>query len=316
MFRMFPDLSEDLLLRLYHKGAHAVWTSEDIDWEAPMELTEAEGTALAHVLSPVYLGEQSAMLGAANVLPQLAAAGESTAQLYLTTFLIDEARHFETLTTLYRRLGEEPVGIRRLPAMLRYHHRLRQGDRVDWVWGILISDLFAKQFYQLFAKARPEALFGRMSQKILVDESRHQAFCDHYLTRVIPTLSPERLQALRQMRDELLKIMDDMNSGLHEDADTLGFSGVEMLERLHADLAQHSRRIGLDGSPPDGGGRGSKDRPPVDLESRRRTRPEHPHGRIVQAAPKVESPSACGSECDACPLMALCQSRIVRRAAR
>lgn len=277
---MFPDLSEDLLVRLYHKASHSVWTSADIDWESPMELTEAEATALGRVLSPVYLGEQSAMLGAAAVLPQLAAAGESTAQLYLTTFLTDEARHFETLTSLYRRMGEEPVSIRRLPAMMRYHHRLRQGDRIDWVWGILISDLFAKQFYQLFARSRPEALFGRMSQRILVDESRHQAFCDHYLSRAIPTLPKERLQKLRVMRDELLKTMDDMNEGLHEDADTLGFSGKEMLERLHVDLEKHCRRIGLDEPPPeDDGTRAPAATAVVDLQAERQRRLDTEIGR-------------------------------------
>ena len=30
--RVFPDLSEDLLLNLFHKGARAQWTSRDLDW--------------------------------------------------------------------------------------------------------------------------------------------------------------------------------------------------------------------------------------------------------------------------------------------
>ena len=35
------------------------------------------------------------MVGASTILPQLMAAGETTAQLYLTSFMMDEARHFE-----------------------------------------------------------------------------------------------------------------------------------------------------------------------------------------------------------------------------
>jgi len=308
MLRLFPDLSDDLLMRLYHKGAHVRWTSEDIDWEAPVSLGEREALALARVLSPVYLGEQSAMLGAANVLPQLALAGESTAQLYLTTFIGDEARHFEVLTRLYHRLGHEPVSIRALPAMLRYHHRLRQGDRVDWVWGILISDLFAKHFYQTFSHAQQNLLFGMMSQRILVDESRHQAFCDHYLQNVMPHLAPQRRKALRTMRDELLAIMEDMQAVLGEDAEALGFSGQEMLDRVMADVAVHAGRIGLDDPPPDGRGQ----RPAqtaVDLAARRQRRSEERASRPLQSA----ATDACA--CDACPIAVLCSSHIVRRAA-
>ena len=308
MLRLFPDLSDDLLLRLYHKGAHAHWTSEDIDWQAPLSLDGRQSLALARVISPVYLGEQSAMLGAASVLPQLAMAGESAAQLYLATFIGDEARHFEVLTRLYQRLGHEPVSIRALPAMLRYHHRLRQGDRVDWVWGILISDLFAKHFYQTFAHAQSSMLFGRMSQRILVDESRHQAFCDHYLTGVMPHLGRDRRAALRRMRDELLAIMEDMEQVLGEDAEELGFSGHEMLARVMADVEVHARRIGLDDEPPPAGHRSAKPAGAVDLAARRRAKVPAPGPQPTQSLAEA----AC--DCAVCPIAALCASRIARRA--
>ncbi len=309
MLRLFPDLSEDLLLRLYHKGAHVHWTSEDIDWDAPVALDERGSLALARVLSPVYLGEQSAMLGAANVLPQLAMAGESTAQLYLTTFLGDEARHFEVLTRLYQRLGHQPVSIRALPAMLRYHHRLRQGDRVDWVWGILISDLFAKHFYQLFAHSQENLLFGTMSQRILVDESRHQAFCDHYLTKVMPHLGQERRKALRSMRDELLSTMEDMQAVLGEDAEVLGFSGQDMVDLVALDVRVHAQRIGLDQEPPPTDGVPGSFGKPVDLAERRRLKAEEDTNRPQQMGPAQDC------DCSLCPIAALCSSLVVRRAA-
>ncbi len=309
MLRLFPDLSDELLMRLYHKGAHAQWTSDDIDWESPVSLDERGSLALARVLSPIYLGEQSAMLGAANVLPQLAMAGESTAQLYLTTFIGDEARHFEVLTRLYRRLGHEPVSIRALPAMLRYHHRLRQGDRVDWAWGILISDLFAKHFYQTFSHAQENLLFGGMSRRILVDESRHQAFCDHYLASVMPHLPPERRQALRQMRDELLSIMEDMQAVLGDDAEVLGFSGHEMLAQVMEDVAIHARRIGLDGDPPPRGSGRRARKAAVDLDARRVRKAAQQADRPIQSSLEPDC------DCTVCPIAALCQSRLVRRAA-
>src|SRR5256885_15354976 len=90
--RIFPDLPEDLLLNLFHRGARVQWTSADLDWAPPMRLTGRQGEALARLLTPVYFGEQTAMLGASGILPQVAGAGETSAQLYLTSFLMDEAR--------------------------------------------------------------------------------------------------------------------------------------------------------------------------------------------------------------------------------
>ena len=159
--RVFPDLSDDLLLNLFHKGARAQWTSRDLDWAPPTRLNARQRLALARLLTPVYFGEQTAMAGASSILPQVMAAGETTAQLYLASFIMDEARHFETLTRLYRALGHDPLGLREIPELLRYHHRIRQGDRADWVWGILFSDVIAKHFYRAFGAGRSrDPLFG------------------------------------------------------------------------------------------------------------------------------------------------------------
>ena len=147
--RIFPDLDDDLLLHLFHKGARAQWTSRDLDFGPPLQLDARQRGALARLLTPVYFGEQTAMAGASGVLPQLMRARETSAQLYLASFIMDEARHFEALTQLYRALGHDPLGLRDIPELLLYHHRLRQGDRADWVWGILISDVIGKHFYRV-----------------------------------------------------------------------------------------------------------------------------------------------------------------------
>src|SRR5207244_1111673 len=107
--RVFPDLHEDLLLNLFHKGARAQWTSRDLDFGPPLRLDARQREALARLLTPVYFGEQTAMAGASGILPQLMRARETTAQLYLASFILDEARHFEALTHLYRSLGHDPL---------------------------------------------------------------------------------------------------------------------------------------------------------------------------------------------------------------
>jgi hypothetical protein len=311
LIKLFPQLDDDLLLRLFHKGIKAQWSAADVDWEERLALDERQARALCRLLTPVYLGEQSAMVGASVALPQIALAGETTAQLYLSSFLMDEARHFEALTRLYQRLREEPIPIRDMPEMLRYHNRLRKGDRVDWVWGILISDIFARNFYQIFSRSQPEALFGRLSTRILQDESRHQAFATHYLERVLPTLPRERVQALARMRDELLEIMDHMYHRLTVDAEILGIDGRRFLDELREDIEAKADRIGLNARlRPGNGASGGAGEAGAGVEtaagvSGERGTGDDRHGFRALVARR---------RCDDCFVSLLCRSRLVTAA--
>src|ERR1700730_15758831 len=257
--RVFPDLSDDLLLNLFHKGARAQWTSRDLDWTQPTTLTPRQRLALARLLTPVYFGEQTAMAGASGILPKVMAAGETTAQLYLASFIMDEARHFETLTRLYRALGHDPLGLREIPELLRYHHRIRQGDRADWVWGILFSDVIAKHFYRAFGsnQARQDPLFGGLSTRILQDESRHLAFAEHYLKRNVALMEPARRRALVSMRDDLFRILQAMTERVRADAAAFDVDADDYLSWVWTDVEAFGKRIGLfdgvDGPTSDGG---------------------------------------------------------------
>jgi hypothetical protein len=243
--RVFPDLSDDLLLNLFHKGAKAQWTSRDLDWDGPTALSERQRLALARLLTPVYFGEQTAMAGASSILPQVMAAGEATAQLYLASFIMDEARHFETLTRLYRALGHDPLSLREIPELLRYHHRIRQGDRADWVWGILFSDVIAKHFYRAFGQAQQDPLFASLSTRILQDESRHLAFAEHYLRKNVALMAPARKQALIAMRDDLFRILQAMTERVRADAAAFDIDADAYLGWVWSDVEAFARRIGL-----------------------------------------------------------------------
>ena len=250
MSRIFPDLQEDLLLSLFHKGAKHQWVATDLDWDVPIDMSPEQHRALARLLSPILLGEQTAMVGASAIIPRLIEAGETTAQLYLTSFMMDEARHVEVLARLYRYVGQDPMRVRELPEMLRYHHRLRTGHRLDWVWGILISDLFGKHFYRSFVEAQFPAMFAQIATRILQDESRHLAFAEHYMRRNVPHLDAPRRRELLVMRDDLYRLIEVLIVRLHGDCEALGFDGKLALTRLWVELEAIVRRVGLADEPP------------------------------------------------------------------
>ena len=299
--RVFPDLPDDLLVNLFHRSAKAQWTSRDLDWESPVAMSERQRTALAHLLTPIYFGEQTAMAGAGNMMPQLLRAGETTAALYVSTFMMDEARHFEALTRLYRQLGVVPTRLRRIPELLRYYHRIRQGDRADWVWGILFSDVNAKHFYRAFGVAQADPLFGEMSKQILLDESRHLAFADSYLRRNVPLMEPARRRALLDMRDELFRLLSAMTDRVRADGAEFEVDGDRYLAGVWADIEKFGRRIGLpdDDEPPPGGedaGGGAKPGRPREQRGR----------RIFSLASAVDEVPRCFG----CLLAALCARRL------
>jgi len=246
------------------------------------------------------------------VMPQLLLAGETTAALYVSTFIMDEARHFEALTRLYRQLGAEPTSLRRIPELLRYHHRIRQGDRVDWVWGILFSDVIAKHFYRAFGVAQADPLFGAMSKQILLDESRHLAFADHYLRRNVPLMEPARRRALVDMRDELFRILSAMTERVRADAGVFEVNADEYLADVWADVERFGRRIGLpdDADQPPGGGDGIADAQaggPVESDNGAAETQEK-KGRVFSMSGVLDDIPRCFG----CLLAALCGRRIAR----
>jgi hypothetical protein len=304
--RIFPDLTEDLLLNLFHKGAQVQWTSRSLDWSTPIKMSERQRLALARLLTPVYFGEQSAMAGASAILPSVMAAGETTAQLYLATFILDEARHFETLTRLYQTLAHDPLGIRDMPELLRYYHRLRQGDRVDWVWGILISDIIGKHFYRELGpkQSQPDPFFGGLTTRILQDESRHLAFAEHYLKQNLPKLAPERRRAMVEMRDELMRLLESMTQRVREDALAFDVEIEDFLGGVGGELDGVARRVGLLERRP-------RPRPPASGGGGDGTRARSGGASVSRVAPEAPgNDDSLVARCFGCLLSLICGQRL------
>jgi hypothetical protein len=250
MIRVYPQIDDTRLMELFRKGVEGQWSAETLDWEEPLGLDRIERGALAAILSPVYMGEQTAMLGASAALPQFFAARETEAQLYLSTFLLDEARHFEILTRFYDKIGERPLEVRDLRDMFRYHARLyRSKDRVEWLWGILLSDVIAKHFYGSLVECQPKSLFAQIASRILKDEARHLAFTELYLKSALER-QPEMAPRFLGMRDDLLRLIEAMCIALKDPGTTLGLD-MRLFEGIAEEFEKKAERLGLYRAAPD-----------------------------------------------------------------
>lgn len=245
MIRVFPHIEDTKLMELFRKGVEGQWSAAQIDWERPILLDSHERQALAHVLTGVYLGEQTAMIGASSVIPQFFAAHQTEAQLYLATFLLDEARHFETLTRFYHKIDQRPLEVRDLKAIFRYQARLfKSRDKIEWLWGILLSDILARHFYSIIAKAHPNSLFAEIASRILPDEARHLAFAELYLKATL-TQKPELKPGFLKTRDELLFLMKAIYHGVREKAALIGLDGTVLFGSVEGDIEKKVRRLGM-----------------------------------------------------------------------
>jgi hypothetical protein len=242
---VWPDMSDERALSLFQKGVKGQWAADTFDWSKEVGMDKFERTSLARLLTPVYVGEETALAGASAVILKLFGTSSNAAQrLFLASFALDEARHFEILTRLYDKVERRPLEIRELKQMLRYHAALlRAKHPVPWMWGILVSDLFAKHFYGTFYRTFPDTLFGELSGRILVDESRHQAFAEHFLKTA--GLDRDMQKALLDMRDELLDLMQQMYAHLKPDIDTFGYDAEQFFARLMHDIETKLTRLGI-----------------------------------------------------------------------
>lgn len=246
MFRIFPKLDDQRYIRLFYLAGRHQWTSDQLEWDLPSGLDERGQLALCRLITPVYLGEQSAMMGATKAIQELSSEGESSAQVYMASFMMDEARHLEAITRMYNKFGHHPIRLRELPDMLRYHNRMRFKDTfAHWVFGIMVSDLFAKHFYHIFASTQSSYLFGKMSKKILVDEGRHQAFAEYYLSDRLPHAEEGLHKDLFALKEDLLSIIGDMKKPLHDDAVALGIDANELFDSFREEVQERCEKIGL-----------------------------------------------------------------------
>jgi len=243
VIRVFPHIEDAKLMSLYHKGVEGQWSSAQLNWEYPLGLDRQEQQALGHVLTPIYLGEQTAMVGASSVIPQFFSAHQTEAQLYLATFLLDEARHFETLTRFYHKINQRPLEVRDLKVIFRYQARLfKSRDKVEWLWGILVSDIFARHFYGIIAKAHPGSLFAHIAGRILTDEARHLAFAELYLKAALAR-SPELKPVFLKMRDELLVLVREIYLGVKEKAMFIGLDENLLFGGVTEDIEKKVQRL-------------------------------------------------------------------------
>lgn len=250
IYKVLPDLTKRRHLSLWHKALRAQWSAEDLNWSSPHRLkSDATKEGLARVLTPILMGEQSALYSVSGLIPILGQNSEVESQFYLTTWAVDEARHTELFTRFYQRIGKEPMPIRRFPSGYLFQSSIVSNEPAEWLAGVLVSECLAKLAMEEFKRLDLDPVLSEIARGILEDEARHLAFNHIYLEdrfvqafKESSTLGNAFGARLRERLGKVLASVPAIFDALGDDLKVLGIDRELIYERLCKDAMQRLDR--------------------------------------------------------------------------
>lgn len=240
IYKVLPDLKKKKHLAIWQKALRSQWSAEDLNWGAPQRITSDKlKDQLARLLTPILMGEQSALYSVSGLIPVLGQTSEVESQFYLTTWAVDEARHTELFARYYGRLGREPMSIRRFPAGYLFQSTIVSKDAAEWLSGVLVSEVLAKLVLEEFRRLDLDPVLSEISNGILEDEARHLGFNHIYLEDRFAGLFKQDAAGgqtySKHLHDRMQNVLDHVSpifAALDPEITALGIDREHLMSRL------------------------------------------------------------------------------------
>ena len=224
-------------MRLWQKAKKlGIWNPSDIDftqdkldWQG---LQANEQEYLLRLCSQFLAGEESVTLDLLPLIMTVAEEGRIEEEIYLTSFLWEEAKHVEGFRRFFDEVAEEHGDLTRfgnaaynkifyeeLPnAMnrLRTDTSVEAQVRASTTYNMVIEGVMAETGYYAFHKVlTSNNLMPGMQQfvaNLKRDESRHIAFAVYFLSRLVAEHGDTAWNALETRMNELLPLVIESNN--------------------------------------------------------------------------------------------------------
>ena len=250
IYKVLPDLGNERQMKLWHKALRVQWSAEDLDWNRPLGVRARHlKEKLARVLTPVLMGEQSALYSVSAQIPTLGHHSEVPAQFYLTTWAVDEARHTELFARFYDRLGLEPLSIRKFPAGYIFQSQITAKDTAEWLSGVLVSEVLAKLIMEEFVRVDMDPVLSDIAHGILEDEARHLAFNHLYMEQRFYEVYEKSLEEgreaasfLRGKLEHVLGYAEPLLEAIGPELDEMDIDWRKMLASARAETTERLER--------------------------------------------------------------------------
>ncbi|MFQ5457782.1 MAG: diiron oxygenase [Myxococcota bacterium] len=190
--------------RLYEMAKREQWNAAtDIDWSKPVGWNPKldRETALGYrrgLLSQFWFGEQAALGICGQLIPLVP---DMSAKLYLSSQVIDEARHMEVFGRYLNLIGG-PTRIN--PYLEELLVKLLDApDAEEKLVGMqVLAEGLALDSFHAILDTTSDALLKQILKKVTRDESRHLGFGVLYLKRRIDQATPARKAAIENALSE------------------------------------------------------------------------------------------------------------------
>ncbi len=255
-----------LPMRLWHKAKKlGVWDPADIDFARDAEdwrgLDDGEQDLLLRLTTLFQAGEEAVAIDLLPLIDTVASEGRLEEELYLTSFLFEEAKHVELFRRFFdevaRHSGDlsgylspsyETIFVRELPealGALRTDRSIEAQARASVTYNMIVEGVLAETGYHgyLTALERHDLLPGVREGIRLVkrDESRHIAYGLFLLSRLVA----EGGEAIwREVEGHLNRLIDPAIGVIREvfePYDPVPF-GLDLEEFLDYGMSQFRRR--------------------------------------------------------------------------
>lgn len=269
IYKVMPNLSNERQMRLWYQGIRKQWSAADLDWKAPLRaFSEKSRDQLAHVLTPVLAGEQSALYSVSGLIPVLGHLSHVEAQFYLTTWAVDEARHTELFARFFGRIDREPLPIRKFPAGFLFQSRIISKDPAEWLTGVLASESMAQVVSHQLKELDLDPILSAMCDGVLEDEARHLGFNHIYLEDLFknlytkdPAAADAKAQSLRDRMTYVLEGVPPILKAIGADMEAIGMD-LDRIRHVLDKLAKQRLEKAIQGGQRQAGGGASAELEP------------------------------------------------------
>jgi ribonucleoside-diphosphate reductase beta chain len=263
-------LRHDILpMRLYHKAKKlGVWDPQSIDFSQDIldwqRCNDTERETLLQLTSLFQAGEECVTLDLLPLVMVMAQEGRLEEEMYLTTFLWEEAKHTEFFRRFLDEVAQEhsdlhhfhspsyrKIFYEELPQAMHAlltDQSLQAQARAAVTYNLIVEGVLAETgYYAFFNMLERNKIMPGLKQAlgyIKRDESRHLAYGVFLISRLVaqdPSLWPFIEQKMNELLVPSLGVVNELFEGSEELAE-IPF-GLNMEEYLNYATMQFSKRL-------------------------------------------------------------------------
>ena len=165
---------------------------------------------MAHILSPLIMGEYSAFSG---IPRRILSFSNYEVKQYLAAQLVDETRHAEAFDLYLTRIKARDVYKKswRNIHVVRYFNEMKKlQDDDQWLLGLLVTEITANVLLEAYTRQTLCPLTHQLFKRILMDEARHIGFVTYYLRTILKGISKSDQEFLVKISDRVLYLTKQM----------------------------------------------------------------------------------------------------------